>query len=363
MRWIDSKTLKAGMIIAKNIIAGDIILKKDEIVDQNTVEKIKGSHLLWVPIKMKRLSSELKVSTYKLEEDLEVKLEVLDILNCDVSIVEDIKNETKKVIEDIRSGKEINHKEVLREASKYIDEIFKDRSVLTYPLIVAKSYDAYTYSHLINVATLTAFLAYHMRFGMERVKNAYVGGLYHDIGKIEIPDNIIKKPFKLSEEEYEIIKTHPEKGLDIVSKFRNLEDPNDDIKNIVFKHHERINGNGYPGKLTSERIPVMSKIASVVDVYDALTSNRPYRKPMKPYEASRYILQRSGLEFDPKIVECFIKYIGIYPVGSKIKLNSEEIGTVVAINDCCTLRPIIRVENRIIDLSQKKELFIYSLAE
>ena len=351
------------MIIAKNIRIGEIVLKRDEIITQEIIEKIKKLPLAWIPIKMKKLSSNLENETYKLEEDLEIKLEVLDILDCDVSVVEDIKNETKDIIKNIQMRKEVDHSQVSKEASRYIEKIFKYKNILTYPLIIARSYDAYTYSHLINVATLTAFLAYHMGFDFERVKNAYIGGLYHDIGKIEIPDNIIKKPFKLSDEEYKIIKTHPEKGLNIISKFKNSEYLDDDIKNIVFRHHERINGKGYPEKLTSKEIPTISKIASVVDVYDALTSNRPYRKPMKPYEASKYILQRVGLEFDPTIVGYFIKYIGIYPVGSKVRLNNGESGTVIAINEHCTLRPIIRSKDRIIDLSQRNELFIFSLLE
>ena len=359
MRWINVSLLKPKMIVAKSINIEGLKFEKGHALTTKDIENIKSRQINLMPVMLKELKEDEKI--VEIEKDMEVDIEVLDVGGFSVNLMKEIKDETENMLSNVRSGKIINSKEVLDGSMEYLEKLTKKNKILVYPLIAAKNYDCYTYTHLMNVATLTAFLAFNMGLQINRVHNAYLGGLYHDIGKIYIPDNIIKKPGKLDEDELKIVQKHPLNGLEIISQFKNIEDPNDDIKNIVVGHHERLGGNGYPKKIFKKDIPFISKIAAVVDVYDALTTDRPYRKALHPYEAAKYIIQRAGIDFDPKVASAFTKFIGIYPIQSKVVLNTKEIATVIAINKSAPLRPLISVNGRLIDLKEDPSIYITSI--
>jgi putative nucleotidyltransferase with HDIG domain len=359
MRWINVNLLKPKMIVAKNINIEGLRFGKGHILTEKDIENIKARQVNLIPVILKELKEDEKV--IEIEKDMEVDIEVLDVGGFSVKLIKEIKDETETLLSHVRSGKIINSAEVLNGSMEYIKKLTKNNKTLVYPLIAAKSYDCYTYTHLMNVATLTAFLAFNMGLAINRVYNAYLGGLYHDIGKIYIPDSIIKKNGKLDENEFKIVQKHPLNGLEIVSEFKNIKDPDDDIKNIVAGHHERLGGKGYPERFFKNDIPLISKIAAVVDVYDALTTDRPYRKALHPYEAAKHIIQRAGIDFDPKVASAFTKFIGIYPIQSKVILNTKEIATVIAINKSAPLRPLISVNGRMVDLMEDPSIYITSI--
>ncbi len=360
MKWMSVEQLKPKMIIAKDIKISDLQLHKGQVLTQELIDSIKVHRISWIPISIKPLSEQGKDRIVSIGDGMEIDADVLNFTDISVKLMENVKKETENLLSDVRSGNLVNHKEVVEMAVNYLDRLTVNDEVLAYPLVAAKNYDAYTYSHLINVATLIAVMVHNMDFEAQRVRNTYIGGLYHDIGKINIPDYIIKKPSKLTDEEFRIIKKHPQDGLEIISRFRNISDPDEDIQNVVSFHHERVSGKGYPKHYTSNEIPLVSKIAAVVDVYDALTTDRPYRSSLHPYEAVKYILQRSGIDFDSKVVNYFIKFIGIYPIGGKVKLSNGEVGTVIAINKVSPLKPIIKLKDRLVDLAKHSSIFISS---
>lgn len=170
---------------------------------------------------------------------------------------------------------------------------------------ILEYHDPYTKGHSKNVATLASLLAEKMGLPDEMIRKTYWAALVHDIGKIVIPSTILNKEGKLTIEEFEIIKKHPVYGHDFLSTSSELRE----LAKYVYHHHERWDGKGYPSGLSGEDIPLISRIISVVDAWDAMRSDRPYRRGLSTEIAKKEIVEHSGIQFDPNIVKVFISLL------------------------------------------------------
>ncbi|MFZ5590257.1 MAG: HD domain-containing phosphohydrolase [Bacillota bacterium] len=170
--------------------------------------------------------------------------------------------------------------------------------------IGARDYN--TMGHSEKVAEYARMLAEYMGLDEKMVEMAYLCGIVHDVGKIGIPENILNKPGRLTEEEYNVIKKHVDKGIDILACISWLEE----IVPIIKAHHERYDGTGYPDQLQGEEIPLLGRIIAVADAFDAMTSNRSYRKALPLEEAIDELKKNAGRQFDPEVVNAFIKMLG-----------------------------------------------------
>ncbi|MDL2289508.1 HD-GYP domain-containing protein [Clostridia bacterium OttesenSCG-928-F22] len=218
-----------------------------------------------------------------------------------------------------------------------VDSITQDKDALV-NISDLKSYDEYTYHHSLGVAVLC--IAMGQTIGFSRAEMYELGkcAIMHDIGKTAIPIEIINKPGRLDVKEFDTIKRHPAEGYYYLTD-RNV--TNEIISQGVLFHHEKVDGTGYPFGLKGAEIPLLSRIISVADVYDALTSNRPYRDPMQPFEAVEYIMAGIGSAFDYDTVAAFIKKMELYPVGSFVRLSNDEIGCIVKNEN--PLRPVVQL--------------------
>ncbi|NSW89854.1 MAG: HD-GYP domain-containing protein, partial [Firmicutes bacterium] len=207
-------------------------------------------------------------------------------------------------------------------------------------IIDLKSYDDYTYSHSVNVTILSLSIGAVIGLSKNILFKLGMAALLHDIGKVFIPKEILNKNGRLNESEFEIVKTHPYKGYQILKENNSFSY----YSSIgVLHHHEKYNGTGYPFELVGSEISLLGRIITVADVYDALTSDRPYRKAMFPSEAIEYIMGGGGTLFDSEIVKFFTKIVVPYPVGTSVLLSNNTTGIVVKnYSDCC-MRPIIKV--------------------
>jgi putative nucleotidyltransferase with HDIG domain len=276
-----------------------------------------------------------------------------------------IKNEAKEIVrnvmEDVRLGKQIEMEKVHHVVTKIVDSIFRNKDALI-SLSRIKQTDEYTFLHSVSVCVLMVSFCRALNIERDVINDIGVGALLHDIGKMKVPREILNKPGKLSENEFEKIKEHVIHSRMILSQTPGITPI---AALIAFQHHERYDGTGYPKGLKGEAISYYGQMASIVDVYDALTPDRCYHKGMEPTEALGKIYEWSQCHFNANLVQKYIECIGIYPPGTWVSLKNGLLGVVVESGKENLLYPVIRVvydikrgcfiEPRVIDLSQSAD--------
>ena len=240
---------------------------------------------------------------------------------------------------EVRMGKAISSAAM----GQLVDEI--SSSVMRNPgalisLARLKTADDYTYLHSVAVCALMVALAGKLDFDKTQTREAGMSGLLHDLGKALMPMDVLNKPGKLTDEEFRIIKRHPEEGHRALLEGGTVGAVPLDV---VLHHHEKVDGSGYPHRLTSEQISVFAKMGAVCDVYDAITSNRPYRAGWDPAESISKMTEWCNGHLDARIFQAFVKSIGIYPVGSLVRMASGRLAVVIEQSEKSPLTPRIKV--------------------
>jgi len=217
--------------------------------------------------------------------------------------------------------------------------ILSDRPALL-ALTLIKSYDNYLFNHSVNVSVLALALAREMQLSETDLSDIGLAGLLHDVGKTLTPKSITLKPGTLNRDEWGIMRQHPVKSEEIV---RQMEGVSEQVARMVREHHVNFDLSGYPELEPGQRPHPYSKIITITDVYDAITTMRPYQKPYNPREAMRIMEGLSGKVIDPKYFELFVKALGIYPIGTLIRLDTNEVAVVVETYGQAPLTPRIRI--------------------
>jgi HD-GYP domain-containing protein (c-di-GMP phosphodiesterase class II) len=240
-------------------------------------------------------------------------------------IVKEAHTVIRDYLQDIRMGRSVETEGIRKTVDRMIQSVFRNRDALA-SLTRIKGYDEYTFVHSINVCILSITLGRHLQFGIEQLQQIGIGGLLHDAGKMRIPPSILNKPGKVTEEEFSEIKKHPIYTLEYLEQEEGIPEAS---KILGLQHHERCNGQGYPYGLTEGEISLFGQIAAIVDVYDAVTSDRCYKKAIFPWEGVRMIyLSAQKNEFNLALTEQFIQCMGVYPIGSVVQLETGEVGVV-----------------------------------
>ena len=207
-------------------------------------------------------------------------------------------------------------------------------------LVNIKTYDGYTYDHSVEVGILAGVLAARCRYDKRTVEYAVTAGLLHDIGKCDISEDILNAPRRLNEEERAIMMQHPAMGYGILKEKFNFPE---EVNMAVLQHHEWYNGGGYPNHKTYAELLQISRLLKCADVFDAMTTKRPYHAPYLPSEVLEYIMGRSGMEFDPHIVQVMVSEICVYPVGCEVILSNGRHGIVKENHRGFVLRPTLKM--------------------
>ncbi|MDY0306206.1 MAG: HD-GYP domain-containing protein [Desulfovibrio aminophilus] len=261
----------------------------------------------------------------------------------EIVVVEKVYNEAlsyaKTFMDDVRKGKNVDYRDSLPMVDGVIDSVFRnERAGAT--LCKLRRFDEYTYTHCINVSVLAVILGRHLRLSKKALRMLGVAGLFHDVGKAKIPEDILNKPGQLSDKEFKVMQGHSLEGYRIMVGQKGL---HPEILKAILQHHERYDGRGYPQGLKGPDIGKFSRIVSVVDVYDALTSKRVYKDALAPTRALGMMYQWRLSDFYPNSVEHFIKCMGVYPVGSFVRLSDGSFGIICDDNPAYLLRPKIKV--------------------
>lgn len=300
------------------------------------------------------------------------ELYIQDSLSNDIVVKDVIKDITR--LEAIRFMKQTMEKYSLEgmpsslSINSIVDRILNDildSEEIIVNLMDIKTYDGYTFSHCVNVCILSLIIGIKLKLGQTELQELGVGALLHDIGKVLIPPEILNKKASLSNGEFEVIKRHSSLGYDIL---KNIPGISRKSALVALNHHERCDGKGYPMALHGEEIHLYSKIVAVTDIFDALTSDRIYRRKIDTYKAINYLESINNLLLDSQILSCFLKFIPPYPIGTEVTMNSGEKGFVIQLNKSHT--PVVRLvlnsdgtpKNRYteVDLENSKGYFIMS---
>lgn len=346
MRFVPINSVRAGMKTGKCLFGknGQLLLNSGVVIQRSFIDKIK----------------ELGYNGIYVDDELSEGIEIDSVISDDLRhrTVLSIK-ETFARIEKSRSNSSfIELEDIAGLLDNIVDEIIGNTDILV-NVIDLKIFDDYTFYHSVNVAVLSLIVGVSLGLNKSSLRNLGLAALLHDIGKVFIPKAVLNKPSRLSDDELELIRTHPYKG------YQYLKDkPGIPARSCIgiLQHHERYDFLGYPSAIGGNQISLYARIIAVTDVYDALTSRRPYRKAMSPSEALEYVMGGGGTHFDPEIAVSFTQKIAPFPVGTCVRLSNDAVGIVVENFKDFSLRPKlkiiehngIRVEPYFLDLSKDK---------
>lgn len=261
-------------------------------------------------------------------------------------------NLVKEISESVKNQKMLNIRKAKRLMQNAVNVIMQDESALL-GLANIKNYDEYTFNHSVNVAIYSIALGQRIGIPKKNLSHLGMAGLFHDIGKVRIPKEILNKSEKLSPEEWNIMRAHPVVGAEIVMRMKEWGELSTRLINAAFEHHVRYDLKGYPKVIRKRKITLFGRIVSLADFYDALVRPRVYNR--FPYVSEKILglmIERSGKDFDPALVKVFINMVGIFPLGTLVLLDTNELGIVVQIHE----------DNELID-RPKTNLLFYSNGE
>lgn len=243
-------------------------------------------------------------------------------------------------IHETRAGNMVKKETVSNLAKRIVEEVIANHDNTLLNLMDIRNHDEYTFTHSINVCLLSTLMGVKKKLSRAELEDLTIGALLHDVGKIMVPEKILNKPANLNSVEIAEIQRHPFHSYNILLHDNDM---GGIIRTIAYEHHERCDGSGYPRKLPEKDIHPFVHIVSIADVYDALTTDRPYRKSLLPHDALRIIISQSTTGFPMETLRVFLRYLSIYPLGSLVQLNTGEVGLVVKVNKESIVRPTIRL--------------------
>ena len=340
-KYMSTRVIKPGMILEQTIAdrADRVLIARGTQLDEYLIESMRKMGITGVYIRTGVIedkdTEEQPVITAQVQQKIDQR-QVKD--RAKVHLSESVKKRVAEGIQYLYQDTESsNFMDVTKSITNDLVKAIDDNDAIAVDISALKVSDEYTFKHSVDVATMAMIVSRQYGFNDEQVRQIGVSGLLHDIGKSRIPTEVLNKAQKLTDEEFALIKKHSLLGYEILKDKPELSNA---VKMGVLQHHEKINGSGYPMGVTEEQIHIFAKIIAVTDIYDALVTERPYKKAFTPRNAVEMIMAMTG-ELDLQVMQSFLESVILYPVGTNVDLSNGEKARVVANNPKFVLRPTV----------------------
>lgn len=348
MQRVSVGFLEAGMVAARNVHSaeGRLLVTKETVLSEAMVANIQKTSLGSIYVR-NPLFQDIEAEEVVTEDNR--RKAVMALKSAIIAY-------QKTKVLDIQPLKK-----VLREL---VVEIIRNRDSMIHQLDM-RTYQDYIYAHSVNTCVLSVLIAVNLDYPEGKLTDLALGTMLHDVGMMMLPDALLMKMGNLTPEESKQVQQHPEDGFNILRTVREIPIT---VAHIAYQHHERVDGKGYPRNLTADKILEFAKVAAVADTFDALVSDRPYRKGMVPHEAYEVMMALADSYVDRDILHLFLTHVAIYPVGAVVQLDNGQHGVVTKVLPRLQTRPQVRLltdqqgnllsEQTEIDLTQHLTLMI-----
>ncbi|CQR70648.1 Cyclic di-GMP phosphodiesterase response regulator RpfG [Sporomusa ovata DSM 2662] len=330
MQKIAISELQPNMVVARNIFSteGVLLLSADTVLNATQIERLQQFGLPSIYIKnpfTDTIPYGDLIDTIPEVVREETRVQAVQLVNTafqNLTILQNLDTQQFKAISDL-----------------ILDDVIKNRGAMIH-LTDIRAHDGYTFGHSVNVCVLATLTGVQLGYDMVNLKELALGALLHDAGKMLIPQEILLKPAPLTNDERKLMEKHSDLGFDILRKQSDIPLVS---AHIAFQHHEKFDGNGYNRGLAGTNIHEYARIVAIADVYDALTSDRPYKEASLPHEAYEIMMSLANTHFDPVILQTFLNQIALYPLGSIVQLNTDDIAVVTRVIPGLQTRPTVKV--------------------
>lgn len=324
MRFVPTNCLTEGMMVAQTLYGknNEKLLCSGTLLTERLIESL----------------TKLRFAGVYIDDEISRDIDIVNVISDELRV--ETTNNLKKVFLKAGDGRSVpNPQHIKQQVDSIITQLMENKNMMV-NMVDLKCFDNYTYAHSVNVGVLALVIGVAAGFNENMLSKLGMGAILHDIGKVFINKNIINKPGRLTDGEFDEIKTHPNKGYVYTKEKFRL--PTTAYMGIL-DHHEKFDGSGYPNAKAESDISIFGRIIAVADVYDALTSERPYRDALSPSESMEYIIANAGQMFDPDVVQLFIRKVAPYPVGTTVELSNGCTAIVLENFESFCLRPRVRV--------------------
>jgi putative nucleotidyltransferase with HDIG domain len=342
MQKFSVEQITPGMRLAYDIysIDGQLLLRKGTIIDQKYLGSLTKQGIDYVYIMSASSTGSL------------AKRQLGDIYEESLTTV-------KTFMTGAKLGEPLNRAEITETVDVLVEHVFEDINIFG-QLMLMKDKDDYLFTHSVNVSLLTILISRWLKCSEQVTRQAGLAGLLHDIGKVCVLEEILNKPGRLTDEEFEEMKKHPVLGYNMIAQYDWLEP---EVKSAVLMHHERIDGSGYPLGVRGDGVTLLGRMVAVADVYDAITSTRVYSARETPFKAAEVLREESFGKLDARMVKVFYDRAANFYIGQRVRLSNGEEGSVVYIDRSLPTRPVVKVGERFYDLAQERSLTIESILD
>ena len=366
MPRIKTSELVPGMIIAEDVYNynNQLILPQGMELTDKSITKLEFYSILYVNVKEfenQKVAEKSEIEQVIEQDKLSYSEKITNsesYIKFRASFVEEVAQIKNSINDVVERNAPINTDTLLSEVDRLVT---LDTSATSYSVFDMlhnmREFDDATFVHCLNVSLISTVFAKWLKLSPEDVKMASVCGLLHDIGKLKIPEEIITKPSRLTDQEYNIIKKHTIEGYNILKK----QQIDEHIKNAALMHHEKYDGTGYPLALRGDKIDYFARLVAIADVYDATTSARVYRGPLCPFKVIELFEQEGYEKYDAQMIMVFLENIVNTYMNNQVRLSNGKIGEIVFINKMHLAFPMVKCGDEFIDLSIDKDIHIEAI--